>query len=284
VLLALAGASAEAASLPERYAPLVYLHPSERLWPLGPERFLGGSELLWAHARGCGDPDLVAARVDTVALGAGGYAHDLSSPLCPGILALQPSDAHTRPYSGVAGEAGFFLDLGNRLRAGDASGRSWRALYVFARGRYVVYWFLYGASGLPGGEGLVHEGDWEHVALRLNARNRPTRIAFFVHGEAVVCRFAAVAKSGGTHPVVYSALGSHASLPGAGEHESGDVTARGRRWTTWRRLADVRRQAWFGYGGAWGEVGANAVTTGPLGPSRFRSPLPASWRLTAGCP
>lgn len=283
LLALLAAGAARAASLAETYAPLVYLHPDEEFWPLSADRALARSQLRWAHSPDCGEPDLVAARVEPASLGAGAYRHDLTSPLCPGITALFSSAQLTRPFTGITGEAGFFLDLDDSLRFGDPSGRSWLAYYGLSPRRYLVYWFLYGASGPPGSAQLVHEGDWENVTIRLDSRNRPTHVAFFAHGEALVCRWRDVARAAG-HPVVYSALGSHALYPRAGVWESGDVTARGRAWRSWQRLANVRRQGWFGFGGAWGQVGASAVTTGPLGPSRHKSPLPASWQTAPGCP
>jgi hypothetical protein len=52
----------------------------------------------------------------------------------------------------------------------------------------------------------------------------------------------------------------------------------GPRWRTWLRMIDVQRVSWFGYGGAWGEVGLSAETTGPLGPSRYKNAAPEEWR------
>ena len=33
----------------------------------------------------------------------------------------------------------------------------------------------------------------------------------------------------------------------------------------------------YGFGGAWGEVGAIVDTTGPLGPSRYKPAAPSDW-------
>ena len=32
----------------------------------------------------------------------------------------------------------------------------------------------------------------------------------------------------------------------------------------------MRKEPWYGFGGAWGKAGAIGDTTGPLGPSRFK--------------
>jgi hypothetical protein len=65
------------------------------------------------------------------------------------------------------------------------------------------------------------------------------------------------------------------------------VAAGGRRWRTWRRMARVDRQPWFGYGGAWGEVGCKQGLacdlflaehgTGPLGPYPGAHKVPSGW-------
>jgi hypothetical protein len=37
-------------------------------------------------------------------------------------------------------------------------------------------------------------------------------------------------------------------------------------WVAWKSLADARKQLWYGFGGAWGDIGPTNATTGPLGP------------------
>ena len=61
----------------------------------------------------------------------------------------------------------------------------------------------------------MHEGDWEEVAVALDAADRPLEVAASQHDLGIVRTWARVRKSG-THPVVYVALGSHANylVPG----------------------------------------------------------------------
>jgi hypothetical protein len=56
-----------------------------------------------------------------------------------------------------------------------------------------------------------------------------------------------------------------------------DHAGRGAQWKTWQHLQNARAQDWYGFGGAWGEVGNYADTTGPQGPSRFKAPAPEGW-------
>lgn len=90
---------------------------------------------------------------------------------------------------------------------------------------------------------------------------------------------AAQLKWNGNHPVVYSADGSHASYPSAGDwpialdqkdhtYEGGPV------WSTWNNWVNVgeksasrNNQLFIKYGGRWGEVGELEDTSGPQGPS-----------------
>jgi hypothetical protein len=82
----------------------------------------------------------------------------------------------------------------------------------------------------------------------------------------------------GNHPLVFTAKGSHASYSKPGRHHYfTDVAGRGKQWKTWNNLRTLRNQAWYGYGGAWGEVGVSKHTTGPSGPSSHKPSAPEDW-------
>jgi hypothetical protein len=122
---------------------------------------------------------------------------------------------------------------------------------------------------------LCHEGDWERVTIFLDPEDEladPRAVNFDAHGEKSHVAWADVDKEDG-RLVVYSGLGSHASLPKRGYRwKSGDYGAGdGLRWQTWEQLEPVR-QAWWGYGGAWGRAGEVGDLTGPLGPSPYKQP------------
>ncbi len=220
-------------------------------------------------------------------------------------------------------QQGFYLDLSNGARVGRRKPSKEGAL-TFLRdvpvyvertdeqigrrpGLRLTYWMLYGLSEPPGPHGvtrlLVHEGDWEAISVLLRREGPrsylPISVRYNFHNErrnvpwTAVKRAAAGTAAYGsprlrrlTHPVVYSARGSHASYWRAGSFESEVRSESGRRhfavddaamacpacpqWETWKLVRDARKQPWYGFGGAWGKVGASGGTTGPLGPSRYK--------------
>jgi hypothetical protein len=113
--------------------------------------------------------------------------------------------------------------------------------------------------------GATHEGDWERadVTLRGDAGEyEPVSLRLSSEGSHVTVPWEELATDdtgGGAHPVVRSARGTHALARGA---ECDSCV----EWATWERVLTARRQHWYGFGGAWGEVGESSATTGPLGP------------------
>lgn len=280
VTVAPAAAAGAAVPVPvARYAPLVWLHPDEGFDPTSADTFVRDASLNWSHDSGCGDHQVAARRrVDARRLGSGGYRHQIAYPP---LLACRHhgrsfrSNERVRPRDGVAGGEGFFLNLPNALR-GRGSAHA-PVYYDYQPGRYVTYWFFYAFNDAPT-QAFDHEGDWEQISVRLDARNRATAVAFFAHGSPCTLPIGEVQRRQG-HPVVFSAKGTHASYWRAGSfHHGFDHTARGTAWRTWQHPDDVRARPWFGYGGAWGEVGTLGTdTTGPLGPSRFKAAAPRDW-------
>jgi hypothetical protein len=148
---------------------------------------------------------------------------------------------HTRPYDdgreGLEERDGYFLDLGG---AGDTTDEEqfWRGCdsgprchpalsrvpvyHEFQSGRYITYWFFYAYNdGFSLGN---HEGDWEAIVVRLNNDNRATEVSYNRHNCNRVFDWEDIRKTNsrgrvrasGTHPLVYSARGSHASYAGPG--------------------------------------------------------------------
>lgn len=267
------------------YAPFVYLHHSEKNLPMAAGEFIAHSQLRWAHDQGCPDhPAEPRGPVSAIALGRGTYKHkmaDALSGLCRHHGREYHSNERTRPYEMGSTEEGFFLDLDNGSRGGQ--GVSSPVYVDYTKGAYITYWFFYGYN--DGVASFNHEGDWERISIRLTITNRPTHVAYFQHNKYCVYEWSKVQKYKNNHPIVFSAEGSHASYTQTGSHWTGlwwDYTDKsGKKWQTWKSLLMVRDQPWYGYGGAWGEVGETSTTTGPLGPSPFKGPTPGNWR--PGC-
>jgi hypothetical protein len=137
-----------------------------------------------------------------------------------------------------------------------------------------------GVRALLRKDDVLHEGDWERITIYLDEtdpQNRPpVAVAFYRHSTSTFEDWDKV-KKGGSHPIVYSAIGSHASLPTPdfGFIDVGDPD--GPRWRTWKDLAPVAEQPWYGFGGAWGRLGKVVEATGPLGPG-------APWKHAAPRP
>ncbi len=162
----------------------------------------------------------------------------------------------------------------------------------------ITYWLFYGLSIPPGGDVsklVSHEGDWERVSVLLRpgpgaGQYVPVSARYHYHDESRNVPWSVVDRVGvgadpPTHPVVFSARGSHASFPRAGRYPSVlKVAGRPRltvndeatacpacpQWRTWEMLLDATAQPWYGFGGAWGKAGSIPGTTGPLGPSAFK--------------
>jgi hypothetical protein len=139
-----------------------------------------------------------------------------------------------------------------------------------------------------------HEGDWERISVLTRRIGDdlwlPLSVRFHEHAAHVDRAWQAVRKVRDddtgvmTHPRAFVAKGSHATYPGPGRFPH-TLTVFGVRitlddevracrrcpwWATWKSpemLVDATQQPWYGFGGAWGQVGIQSEFTGPLGPS-----------------
>jgi hypothetical protein len=163
------------------------------------------------------------------------------------------------------------------------------------------YWFFYPFNGREGRH-ITHEGDWEHVTVRVTNTRELRLIAAYLsaHGQnnggwAVPDTEAEIGPilqlTPGGNPIVYSALGSPASYAAAGVHKqawpkAGDRTSdRGPIWNTADDLVllEINDQpaiegddpfTWLRFPGRWGAIRKLAwplAATGPIGPSHQSS-------------
>jgi hypothetical protein len=291
-LLSLVGfappASAAAPATVAKYAPSVYLAPGEAYLPMSAGTFVAQSSLSWAHDTGC--PDATVAErttIDASKLGAGGYQHQIADVLCVEHGTQYKSNELTRPRQGdkpnVPTAEGFFLNFPNTQRSGQ--GTAAPVYYEYSAHKYVTYWFFYAFNDAPAPiDSFDHEGDWERISVQLDAQDNAVTVAFYEHSGYCTLPWSQVAQES-AHPVAYSAVGTHATYWKAGTFPlvgglANDVTGKGTSWKTYQTtLSDAHAQGWFGFGGAWGEVGEVEDSTGPLGPSSFKGPAPSNWNV-----
>jgi hypothetical protein len=69
----------------------------------------------------------------------------------------------------------------------------------------------------------MHEGDWEEVSVGLDTAGRPVAVAASQHDLGVRRTWSRTRITGGSHPVVYVALGSHANYLSPGFHGKAGV-------------------------------------------------------------
>lgn len=303
--------SSPAASTPQRYAPLVFLHPNERFLPMPADCFIANSSLEFAEGEGEQAEKAKLGTLTAESLLQAGYEHG----------GFTPRD-RTRPFAnrrpvGLEGRRGYYLDLADRFRTGAAGGEETvffggvPVYYEYEPGRHITYWFFYGFSA-PGAklarhlkQGGVrsagHEGDWEGISIKLDSKDSAVAARFFAHGEKVAGVPWGQVRKLENHPIVFSALGSHASYPTRAGQANLDVTQGGPIWATWLLIADARVQPWYGYGGAWGvarrvprtvriiagrfgkKVGPGEFT-GPIGPPFKASPFDEPAKATKSSP
>lgn len=272
-----------------RYAPLVYLASGDKNYPMSAESFINLAALRWSHDDGCADDQLVrSGSINSATLRSGGYKHQGKggSPGCRHGGTVYNSAGRVRPYD-LANNSneGMFLEIANAHRGGSGV-RS--PIYVdYLAKSHITFWFFYGNNDSPAPRIADHEGDWERIVLRLNASNVPDRVAFYKHNGSCWLSWRSVQRTG-THPIIYSAKGTHASYWKAKSnwplpYGAVDVTSKGYQWKTWAVASyAVRARPWYGYGGGWGEVGKNRDSTGPVGPSVYKGHEP-NWNNIPAC-
>jgi hypothetical protein len=200
---------------------------------------------------------------------------------------------HTRPYDvdrhkGLRRTEGFYLDLMDRARGGQPVRRDGHELAVSGVPAYVerhaqevdgdpglrlTYWLLFGMNDPAKAGAPEHEGDWERLdvllqegdgedeylprAVMLGSADTRRRVSW-KSTQRVGDRGSAQT----THPVASAARGDHTLEPSRSRADCERCAS----WRTWAKLMPAKKQLWYGFGGAWGDIGRGSQTTGPLGP------------------
>lgn len=125
-------------------------------------------------------------------------------------------------------------------------------------GAWLQYWFFYYYNDYPGTDAGDHEGDWEMVQILVDGQASPRWAVYASHegGMAKEWKNKGVEKTGPgqTRPIVYVALGSHASYFGKGPcktdlHVDGEKDLEKYRYI---RFGSKTTRTWLSWPGQWG--------------------------------
>ena len=219
LLLALAGAAqaqspAVSLAVIQQYAPTVYLHPYDKHHPMAVEEFLGQNSMLDSSGNvlksGLTPADLAAYSSATNYLGftnntfpSASNDFESGDPIVPGAIAgWGQSNA---PIYVKTIDYGSYIDLKFYMFYGINGFQTFQAGIIvnFKTEPYLFDWANF----------ALHEGDWEHVTVRISEdTTRLLGVFYSQHGKAAWVPNPAL---DGTHPVVYSAWDSHANFPGS---------------------------------------------------------------------
>ncbi len=278
-------------TVPQRYSPTLYFGVHETNYLMTPEAFIEHSDLRWSHAEGCDDHTLDNTPSGTD-MGSGQYSHRAVSgfwPFCDHNSTWYDSnDPGIRPRtSGAPGDGsdpeGMFLEITedrSNVMKGFGLQRTEPAYIRYVYGQYIQYWFFYGSSQMMLGHNPVpfskHEGDWEHISIRLKSDNTPKTVAYFYHHNSCTLPWSEVPKTASGSPMVWVAWRGHGSYPAGRNQTVGEaVDGAGKKYRPVDHLLSLNAAAtsantptpWSNYTGSWGEVGSTTNTTGPEGPS-----------------
>jgi hypothetical protein len=270
-----------------QFAPEVRLAPDRADWtrPANVDWYLPQVRLRFAH-RMCRDHEVLSPGMVT-ADSIWRQAHPTESWTCSHTNHVAHSDAGAT----YERNRGFFLRPASKSTyRGIPVARSdeWRVYAHVQPSSYVrpsdhhaaaydiQVWFFYAYN--LGSMGFNHEADWEHVTISVSSDLEFVSAYYSAHqGGVRIDRASDLAWMDATHPIVYSARGTHASYTTAGAHRTPAIVDwtydGGPRWQTWKNFINLGErdhvlggQDWARYDGRWGHPGWFEVTSGPVGP------------------
>jgi hypothetical protein len=257
-------------ALAARFAPHVHVHPDDANRPANVDWYLDRVTMRFHHAA-CPDHQILPlGSVTQEALVTQTHPENRSFCRHDDNFIVRSSE-----------DDSFFLEVIDPATYAGAPRELWRT-YVVARPKEplleIEYWFFYAYN--DGFAAFNHESDWEHVKLTIDPRGepKPTEIRYAQHDGGVTFRWDdPQIEKDGTHPVAYSAIGTHATYPAEGTFaiegtfgvakdqtkKSADV------WKTEEALVAIGTRArprngqrFVAYRGRWGEVGDLPHATG----------------------
>lgn len=287
-------ADAAEAMLAAKYAPQVRLAPGEFANPASVDWYLNRVSMRFNHGGGCRDHEVLGlGKVNQQNIASQQHQKKKGKwGLCTHTEEIAYSDSSDR----------FFLQPSSEeTHRGSSNPDDWVA-YAHVNGCQsatsghiaVQYWLFYPYNDAFAS--VNHEGDWEHVTVHLDELGgNPSSVFLSQHLTGTLIASSEISWSDGTHPVVYSARGTHANYPRVGDYNIPDFNgipipvkdkARdgGSIWQTWTRVINVgeigdplNNQLFTLFAGRWGEIGVSQYTSGPVGPAlkeSFEGELP----------
>lgn len=193
------------------------------------------------------------------------------------LMNLRPHD----PNSFGKGEV--FLQPDDHLTGDSNPNYRVPCIVHYASKNTISYWFFFGydyAKDVTGTVSGSHQGDWECVTVNLDDNGKIIRASLSCHSGANYhpANELEIVHGKKDELTVYCAKGSHAFYNKPGTYSTVDVLGitishdyadnMGYDWVATNCVVSLTNsfQVWKYFAGAWGEVGEQAMTTGPLGP------------------
>ena len=277
-----------------KFAPIVWLHSEELYFPAGVDWFLPRVKMIYNQAAVVNGnivyspvPILASvtdSNIDRQSHEDSLYKETVYSAFAPGSTETTefylPIQSPSSTYQGMATVSGTTVDLNNPPVYGAAIARA------DIQATDLLYAFFYAYNGKDMNDVLgvfTHEGDWEHVIVRIdNDQERILGIYFQAHSsQDQYSKWYFPPETGDpdqyvpdgdTRFLVYSALLGHGSYTQSGNHpyniiRGSDVTDQGTSWDTASNIVVMNSDAsgYLDYSGFWGKPSSNLANP-PSGP------------------
>lgn len=249
-----------------RFAPHLFLHPSERNMPANVDWYLARVSMRYDHS-GCPDHEVLpVGKVTQAALGTETHPDDKS------FCRHDEGDIRHTTSS-----ENFFLRIADAETRAGAPRSEWKVYTVWRPQKSglvdIEYWFFYAYN--DGFSIFNHESDWEHAVVTIDPNaERITKVFLSAHKGGTSLP-AGSFETDGTHPVAYVAKGTHANYPKPGSYEipgthiAKDDAKKGPGWKTEGDLVAVgtraspkNGQVFTRFWGKWGRIGPLPETSG----------------------
>ena len=245
-------------NLLKKYAPVLFFHPEEKIYPWGIDSMLNNSDLKKLR------------NIRTAPL-----------PLNPKDLLSNNSDKLYLDLRNIVP----YHDTGNTSNILDKTFKKF-PFRVYGRlidpennSTHIVlqYWLFYPFNHWHND----HEGDWELVQIRYSKdRHEPDQLTTSHHNSGTVIAWDKASKIKGTHPKIFVAKGGHGNWPTPGNHAVGrmwkkvgifrdktsenglvlypgyiinNVSEKKRKYIL-EDISDLSRSSWCYWNGRWGDV------------------------------